>query len=332
MNMSPAVTVIVPVYNVADYIEKCARSLFEQTLENLEIIFIDDCSPDNSIEIIKRILGEYPKRNSLTRIIKMPANTGQAGVRRRGIIEAKGDYVIHCDGDDWVDIDLYESLYNLSVRTNADIAICDEIMEYDGYTIPKPTENLTGDGKEIMKNWYKCTVGMFCHNKLVKRRLYSDNDILPWVGLNMWEDNGLFARLFYHASKVVQIHGGPLYHYNRLNINAISAGYGVKQVEQMIGIARNLSEFFEAKPDCEQFRKTTDAFKYLACINLITDSFSNYGLFKKTFPESKYIASELDRKAFSAKGRFRFDMVRFGMAPLFILMFKLKNALFRGYN
>lgn len=328
--MFPSVTVIVPVYNVAPYIEKCARGLFEQTLENLEILFVDDCSPDNSVEIINRILKEYPSRKSLTRIVKMPSNGGQAAVRRQGIIEAAGDYIIHCDGDDWVDSGLYETLYKEAVKNNADIVVCDEIMEYDGYQIPQPTDILPSCGKEIMSNWYKCTIGLFCHNKLVRRSLYADNKVLPWVGLNMWEDNGLFARLFYYAGKIVQIHGGPLYHYNRTNANAMTAGYGIKQVEQMIGIARNLSEFFEAQPDGEEFRKTVDAFKYLARINLITDSFSNYRLFKKTFPESKNIAFKLDRKAFSAKGRFRFDMVRFGLAPLFILMFKLKNSLCRG--
>lgn len=328
--MSPAVTVIVPVYNVASYIEKCARSLFEQTLQNLEIIFVDDCSPDNSIEILKKILNEFPCRKSLTRIVKMPSNGGLPAVRRQGIIEAAGDYIIHCDGDDWVDAGLYETLYKEAVKNNADIVVCDEIMEYDGYQIPKPTDTIPYCGKEIMSNWYKCTIGMFCHNKLVRRSLYNDNNILPWIGLNMWEDNGLFARLFYYADKVVQIHGGPLYHYNRANANAMTAGYGIKQVEQMIGIARNLSEFFESQSDGKEFRKTVDAFKYLARINLITDSFSNYRLFKRTFPESKYIASELDRGAFSAKGRFRFDMVRFGLAPLFILMFKLKNVLSRG--
>ncbi|WP_301029899.1 glycosyltransferase family 2 protein, partial [Parabacteroides goldsteinii] len=73
---SPKVTVIVPVYNVATYIEKCAVSLFAQTLDSLEILFVDDCSPDNSIDIIKETLKKYPVRNSLTRIIRMPSNSG----------------------------------------------------------------------------------------------------------------------------------------------------------------------------------------------------------------------------------------------------------------
>ena len=325
--MSLAVSVIVPVYNVAPYIERCARSLFEQTLENLEIIFIDDCSPDNSVEIINRVLNDYPSRRINTRILRPQTNQGQAGVRRMGIIEAKGDYIIHCDGDDWVDKELYQVLYDAAIRSNADIVVCDEVAEYDNYSIKIPTGNFQKNGKDLMKNWYKTNLGMFCHNKLVKRALYTDNVILPWVGLNMWEDNGLFARLFYYAEKIVQIHGEPVYHYNRMNVNAMTAGYGTKQIEQMIGIAQNIEQFYANLPDSECYKKTVDAFKYLARINLITDSFRNYLRFRKTFPESNYIAKEIRPSAFSKKGRIRFYMVKFGLAPLFIFLFKLKNII-----
>ncbi|MDE6509824.1 MAG: glycosyltransferase, partial [Muribaculaceae bacterium] len=261
-------------------------------------------------------------------IYKTPAPPpARRGARRRGIIEATGDYIIHCDGDDWVDLSLYQTMYDEAVRTQADIVVCDEVMEYDGYQGPKQTIQILANGKDIMAEWYKRVVGMFCHNKLVRRSLYHQNNVLPWIGLNMWEDNGLFARLFYYADKITQIHGGPLYHYNRTNVNAMTSGYGIKQVEQMIGIASNLSDFFNSQPDCERFRKTVDAFKYLARINLITDSFSNYKLFLRTFPESKYIASELDKEAFSRRGKVRFFMVKNGLSPIFILMFKALKML-----
>lgn len=324
MKIVPSVTVIVPVYNVSTYIEKCARSVFEQTLDCLEILFVNDCSPDNSVEIIKRTLEEYPNRKEGTRIIKMPVNTGQAGVRRQGIIEATGDYIIHLDGDDWVDVDYYKSLYDTALKTNADIVIGDEVMEYPNKVIPKDNIALPSSGKEIMRNWYKNTMGMFCHNKLVKRSIYIENDILPWEGLNMWEDNGLFARLFYYADIIVQSHG-PAYHYNRCNIGAMTAGYGKKQVDQMIGIAQYLTDFFQSKPDYKDFEKTIFAFQYLAKLNLITDSFENYKRYKSIFTESDNIINELDINAFSIKGKIRFQMVKAGLTPLFILLFKLKS-------
>lgn len=324
-NMYP-ISVIVPIYNVERYIEKCARSLFEQTLDNLEILFIDDCTPDNSLKIISDILKEYPNRKQTTRIISMSSNGGLAAARRRGIIEARGEFIIHCDGDDWVDKTLYRKMYDKAKSENLDIVVCDFIYEYtDG---PRPhTPHLTcNTGKELLKNWYRDCLHMSCANKLVKKSLHTDFDILPWVGLNMWEDNGLMSRLLYHADKVGHI-SGPAYHYNRCNESAMTNGYGMKQVEQMIDVAKHIDSFLVSKPDANDFEKTCNAFKYLAKINLITDSFKNHRRFKQLFPESDSIASELDPQAFSTKGKIRFDLVRHGGAIIFIMLFKLKNLI-----
>lgn len=322
----PKVTVIVPVYNVATYIEQCAVSLFEQTLDSLEILFVDDCGSDNSVEIIKETLKKYPMRNSLTRIISMPSNGGLAAVRRHGIIEAEGEYVIHCDGDDWVDLDLYERLYNTAVEQNADIVVCDEIHEYNNGSHLLKINSLPEHCRDVVKNWYKSTLGMFCHNKLIKRSLYTEYDILPWIGLNMWEDNGLITRLFYYGNKLAQIHGSN-YHYNRTNINAMTSGYGIRQVEQMIGIAEHLTEFFKSLPDAKDFEKTIMAFQFFAKINLVTDSFTNLCRYYNTFKGSETIIPEVDPYAFSAKGRFRFRMVKYHLAWMFVLMFKVKKLL-----
>lgn len=325
---APNVSVIIPVFNVAPYIEKCARSIFEQTLKNLEIIFIDDCSTDNSVEIIKDTLSDYPQRKSQTRIIRMSSNSGLAAVRRHGIIEAIGDYIIHCDGDDWVDSELYQRMYEGVTLNNADIAVCDLIYEFYDNSVTRNVSITSDSPYRIIKNWYAHTIHMSCCNKLVRRCIYIDNNVLPCAGINMWEDNDLMTRCFYYSNKIVKIDDAA-YHYNHKNTNAITSGYGIKQVEQMIFVASHLSEFFETKTDKVCFCKTVDAFKYLARINLITDSFSNYRRYKHTFPECKYIASELDPKAFSKRGRVRFFMVKNGMAPLFILLFKVYNLLKR---
>lgn len=121
----PKVSVVIPVYNVSRYIEKCARSLFEQTLDDMEYIFIDDCTPDDSIDILNRVLLDYPNRKNQVRIIKMLKNSGQAVVRKKGILSATGEYLIHCDGDDWVDSNAYEMLYLYARDTISDIVFFD---------------------------------------------------------------------------------------------------------------------------------------------------------------------------------------------------------------
>ena len=123
--MGAKVSVIIPVYGVEQYIERCARSLFEQTLEEIEYLFVDDCSPDKSIEVLKRVLEDYPMRKSQVTIHRMAQNSGQAKVREWGMRNATGDYLIHCDSDDWVDKDMYRLMYEKAGMEKSDIVVCD---------------------------------------------------------------------------------------------------------------------------------------------------------------------------------------------------------------
>ena len=125
----PKVSVIIPVYGVEKYIERCARSLFEQTLNDIEYIFVDDCSPDKSIEILEHIVEEYRPRftreKKVVRIERMLTNSGLPAVRKHGIQFSTGEYVIHCDSDDWVHPEMYERLYNYAVTGDYDMVWCD---------------------------------------------------------------------------------------------------------------------------------------------------------------------------------------------------------------
>lgn len=128
----PKVSVVIPVYGVEEYMERCARSLFEQTLDDVEYIFVDDCTPDASIEILSRIIEEYRPRfaggDKRVRIERMPTNSGLAAVRRHGMKFCTGEYVIHCDSDDWVEKTTYEAMYNKAKETDADVVVCDYVM------------------------------------------------------------------------------------------------------------------------------------------------------------------------------------------------------------
>lgn len=84
-NNTPLVSVIVPVYNVAPYVERCAKSLFEQTLKDIEIIFVDDCSPDNSIELVKNLANKYPDRLAQIKYVRHEHNRGLAQARKTGL-------------------------------------------------------------------------------------------------------------------------------------------------------------------------------------------------------------------------------------------------------
>ena len=136
----PKVSVLVPVYGVEKYIERCTRSLFEQTLDDIEFIFVDDCTPDRSIEILKSVIEKlrlrFAEKKYNVRIVRMPTNSGLAAVRRHGIQLATGDYIIHCDSDDWVDVTMYEKMYNKAIEEEADMVVCDYIIT-DGLSSQK---------------------------------------------------------------------------------------------------------------------------------------------------------------------------------------------------
>ena len=136
----PAVSVIIPVYKVEPYIARCARALFSQTMEDLEFIFVDDCTPDASIAVMREVLQEFPERKEQVVVYRMPQNSGLVAVRMQGLALARGEYVIHCDSDDAVDPEAYQLMYEKAVAEDLDIVTCDfrlvnlkKVLQYNLY-------------------------------------------------------------------------------------------------------------------------------------------------------------------------------------------------------
>ncbi len=198
----PKVSVIIPVYGVERYIEKCARSLFEQTLEDMEYIFIDDCTPDNAIGVLRKVMEEYPQRALQVRIERMPHNSGLPHVRKRGIELATGKYIIACDSDDYVEKKMYQTLYKLATESNFDLVQCD-IDVVDGQkvlgTFTSPESNLTSERlKELIIDG---EISNSLCNKLVKREIYQ-NGLITFPSVGMDEDNALSIQLAYFSKKL----------------------------------------------------------------------------------------------------------------------------------
>lgn len=128
MESLPLVSVIVPVYRAEKFIQQCARSLFEQTLEEMEFIFVNDCTPDSSMVILREIIKEYPNRARQVRIVEHDQNKGSATARNTGLDNARGSYIIYCDSDDWVEREMYEKMIKKAFDDKADIVGCDFIM------------------------------------------------------------------------------------------------------------------------------------------------------------------------------------------------------------
>ena len=117
-------SVCIPVYNVAPYVEQCARSLFGQTYEDMEFLFVDDATPDDSIGIVRRVLADYPARQGQVKVLRHETNRGLVAARKTAIRAATGDLITHCDSDDWVDPDLYAKMVARMEEEGADAVLC----------------------------------------------------------------------------------------------------------------------------------------------------------------------------------------------------------------
>lgn len=201
------VSVIIPVYNVEKHIERCTRSLFYQTLNDIEFIFVDDCSPDHSIELLKKVIEEcnsfIVKNNYIVRIEKMKKNSGQGAARRHGIQLASGDYITFCDSDDELPADAIETLYNLAIKSDSDVVSGNMEMLYDDGTTKLCSTGLPyGDDcegvyKALLSREYTHTL---C-SKLFKKNLLQDYDYITIMNATNGEDGMLFYQVLLHINK-----------------------------------------------------------------------------------------------------------------------------------
>lgn len=238
------VSIIIPIYKVEKYIERCARSLFEQTLSSIEFIFVNDCSPDNSINILQSVLNQYPNRIPHTKIIHHEYNRGSAAARNTGRRIAQGEYIIECDSDDWVEFNMYELMYQTALKNNADIVICDWNEVYNPNIIHihvnPPSNNLDCVAAILSRKMH----GSTC-NKLIKKELYTKHSIMCTEGINLLEDLNVTYRLFYYAKTISYINK-PLYYYFKGNENSYTSSAISEQSQKgFIQLIEQIQKFIQ---------------------------------------------------------------------------------------
>ena len=197
------VSVIVPVYNVEKYIEKCLDSLVNQTLKEIEIIVVNDGSPDNSQKIIDKFVKKYP--NKVKSFIK--ENGGLGSARNYGLKHIKGEYVAFIDSDDFADLKMLEEMYNLAKKDNSDIVLCSNNLLDENNRILKIESAIIN--KKINNNLLKYKLAAW--NKLYKKELLINNKFE--FRSNVWyEDVDFTTKVMINAKKVSFI-DKPLYNY-----------------------------------------------------------------------------------------------------------------------
>ena len=231
----PKVSVIIPIYGTEKFIQRCARSLFNQTLDDIEYIFINDCTPYRSLDLLQDVIYEFPDRKQQIIIENMSMNSGLPAVRKHGIKIATGEYIIHCDSDDWVDVTMYKEMYNEAKLKGYDIISCDYYCSNGNQHIYKKCAFTYNDNKLSDLLSHRTAVSV-C-NKLVKKELYHNDIIYPTH--NMGEDYALVIQLAIHATNWGHINK-PFYYYY-FNNNSISNDQNQEKViNKWVGLNKNI--------------------------------------------------------------------------------------------
>ena len=282
----PAVSVIVLVYKVEEYIERCARHLFDQTLEDIEYIFVDDCSPDRSVEILERVLDDYPHRSKQVQILHNDVNRGQAFSRRRGIEAATGEYIIHCDSDDWPEMDMYEKMYVKASEENLDMVICNIRRIYQDHVELVPDKLGAEDllGALIRQDIYH-----YLLNKLVSRRAYEKGITFP--SCNLCEDTAIIIQLACNCDSFGYVYE-PLYNYLYREDSISSAKNTVAKIEQLKSNVDLAVSSLEARGLSRQYK---DDITSLKCWAKVSAQQLPWKYYVKMYPEVT-VSSFFDRR------------------------------------
>lgn len=245
------VTIAVPVYGVESYIEKCAISLFEQTYSNLEILFINDNTPDKSIEIIKKTLEKYPHRKNQVSIFNQPQNMGCPAARNLAVQHASGEFIFHVDADDYIDPNAIAILVDEQQSTGADLIVGNYLIETQNATKLVQYCDITKSKEEIVIDCLDDKSSQSVWGILIKRSLYIDNNIKANESFHVGEDWQVSPLLLYHAKKIAYV-DKVIYHYQLSRPNSItitSQASVTKKKNQLICFVKTMNCLLDSFKD-----------------------------------------------------------------------------------
>ncbi|MDR7073364.1 glycosyltransferase family 2 protein [Fictibacillus barbaricus] len=227
--MTPEISIIVPVYNIAQYLRKCLDSILAQTFKNFELIVVNDGSTDDSGLICE----EYALKDARVKVINKK-NGGLSSARNVGIKMAAGKYLGFVDGDDWILKDMYQNLYELCIETKSDIAICTMLREIDNKIVYlNRKEFITElDNVEAMRQLFKGDLYRFAvWNKLYNKKCFEN---IQFPEGRIHEDLSTSYKVFANAKKVVFTNYSG-YIYVKRESSILTSIYSNKRLDAFIG-------------------------------------------------------------------------------------------------
>lgn len=272
-NSRPALSVIVPMWGVEKYIEKCARSLFESTLEDIEFVFVNDCTPDKSVEVLERVMTDYPKRAKQTSIVHHEVNKGLPQARKTGFEACHGEWITYCDSDDWVHLEMYEKMLATANEGGCDLVCCDFVFQSDDKVLWEPVYDKSNSSEILRMDLISGNVSNAVWNKIVHRSVYESSG-LYFPFLSMDEDDVITCQLAYFSKKIGYIHECLYYHYaNPESMTNVKTQDKIERgIRQRIENRKWIVSFLESRKD----RSLTDAIiKYKVSVKVFISMISH---------------------------------------------------------
>ena len=236
------VSVLIPVYGVERFIEQCAASLFDQSYPDLEFVFVDDCTPDDSMSKLQEVMSRYPNRQGQVRLLRHDVNRGLGAARLTALHAATGDFVINVDSDDFLPVNAIQLLVDQQRQKDADIVSGKiRIYEEGGQSRDLPVAQY--EKKKVLKLMFiQNTMPHNLCGRLVRRSLFSVHGIEPVEGVNQAEDYAVTPRLYY-AANVVDYVTDVVYYYQVFASDTFSDAISPRHVQSYMKAAGLVNDF-----------------------------------------------------------------------------------------
>lgn len=322
MEQNIKVSILVPFYKVENYVGHCVESLFTQTYKNIEYVFVNDCTPDGSMDVINSYIEKYGVANQCKMIVH-EQNQGISASRNDCLDNMTGDYFLFIDSDDYIDKDMVELLVEAAVKENADISGCGYIEEYADHRVERP-QRYTNDHDEMMRAITLLTIKGVMWKLLVRSTIVTEhrNEVRFIPDRNMVDDYLFCCQIFYYAQRFAGV-DRCMYHWIQYNPNNYTHTT-IFAVESQAAAIRKVEEFYKEKGIYETVKRELLKRKFISKLPLLLDKECfDVKRWRNLFSESNNVWKEMK---FPRNNKFMF---RVAISPFFHML-RLRKICFHG--
>lgn len=299
-NKLQMVTILMPIYKVEQYLGRALESIFTQTYQNIDYVFVNDCSPDNSLQVLEETIAKYNIKQDRYIIINHEQNEGIAVSRADCIANAKGDYVLFVDSDDWIEPDMVQTLVDATANGQIDIVGSDAFSDFPDGEVKYYHENYAETCRENLVRCLNYDIITVLWKLLIRRSLFDNFTITPHV--DIVEDYIISVKLYYYAKSFRAV-PKAMYHYVQYNQARVS-------LQRLRSINMHIKGVREVETFCRENHIYDDVVgeklllrKFNIKSNFLTKQLRDIKAYKTVFPEANKVWRKIP---YSRKERIKF--------------------------